>query len=501
MNVSRSRKVIVGAVLILIGVLAGMLMTANFNWSYLGKAGAEDEARAKLEEKMSAMLEFSEGFSAVAEYVTPSVVTVETEKVVRTRDPFADFFADDFFNRFFGGPRSGGGQEQQIRGLGSGVIVSEDGYILTNNHVIDEVDKVVITLSNGKTYDGKLIGRDGRTDLAVIKIDEKRLPAIKMANSDDIRVGQWAIAIGNPFSKSLSQTVTAGIISGIGRSTGLDSDVDFLQTDAAINPGNSGGALVNLKGELVGINTAIATRTGGYQGVGFAIPSNTARSIMDQIIKNGKVTRGYLGVMIQDINEEVARAMKAPSAKGAVVTQVVPGSPADKAGLRAGDLVTQINGKAVENTSALRKSIGRNAPGSKITLTVLREGKSSELTVTLGEAPDEDVAPKDERESESASKPAAERLGVDVAKLNSNLASQYGLNAADRGVVITQISQNGPAYRGGLRIGDLIKRVGNRDIESVKDLNDALEKVGRGETALFYVNRRGSLMFLAFTIN
>jgi serine protease Do len=499
MTLAKSPRVLIGLILILIGVIAGMLMTANFNLASFGKASAEDEARAKLEEKMSTMMDFSEGFSAVAEYVTPSVVTVETEKVVRVSnyDPFQGFFGDDFFNRFFGGPRVGPQQEQQVRGLGSGVIVSSDGYILTNNHVIDDVDKVTITLSNGKSYEGKLIGRDARTDLAVVKIDEQKLPAIKMANSDDIRVGQWAIAIGSPFSKALSQTVTAGIISGLGRSAGLDTDVDFLQTDAAINPGNSGGALVNLKGELLGINTAIVTRSGGYQGIGFAIPSNTAKNILDQITKTGKVSRGYLGVVIQDVSDDVARALKLASSKGALISQIVDGSPADKAKLKAGDVIIKVNGKEIENTSSLRKNIGRNAPGTKITLTILRDGSEREITLTLDEAPSEPIEQKEEQPSRQGS----ERLGVEVAKLTADLANKYGLSPGEKGVIILQISQNGAAYQGGLRAGDLIKRIGNREITSIQDYNDALAAVGKGETALFYINRRGTLLFVAFNLN
>jgi serine protease Do len=363
--------------------------------------------------------------------------------------------------------------------------------------VIDDVDKVTITLSNGKSYEGKLIGRDARTDLAVVKIDEQKLPAIKMANSDDIRVGQWAIAIGSPFSKALSQTVTAGIISGLGRSAGLDTDVDFLQTDAAINPGNSGGALVNLKGELLGINTAIVTRSGGYQGIGFAIPSNTAKNILDQITKTGKVSRGYLGVVIQDVSDDVARALKLASSKGALISQIVDGSPADKAKLKAGDVIIKVNGKEIENTSSLRKNIGRNAPGTKITLTILRDGSEREITLTLDEAPSEPIEQKEEQPSRQGS----ERLGVEVAKLTADLANKYGLSPGEKGVIILQISQNGAAYQGGLRAGDLIKRIGNREITSIQDYNDALAAVGKGETALFYINRRGTLLFVAFNLN
>lgn len=500
MTLAKSPRVLIGLILILIGVIAGMLMTANFNLANFGKASAEDEARAKLEQKMSTMMDFSEGFSAVAEYVTPSVVTVETEKLVRVSnyDPFQGFFGDDFFNRFFGGPRVGPQQEQQVRGLGSGVIVSPDGYIVTNNHVIDDVDKVTITLSNGKSYEGKLIGRDSRTDLAVVKIEEQKLPAIKMANSDDIRVGQWAIAIGSPFTKALSQTVTAGIISGLSRSAGLDTDVDFLQTDAAINPGNSGGALVNLKGELLGINTAIVTRSGGYQGIGFAIPSNTAKNILDQITKTGKVSRGYLGVVIQDVSEDVARALKLSSTKGALISQIVEGSPADKAKLKPGDLITKVNGKEIENTAALRKNIGRNAPGTKVTLTILREASERDITLTLDEAPSEPMVKKEE---EKPSRHGSERLGVEVARLTADLASQYGLDSHEKGVIILQISQNGAAYQGGLRAGDLIKRIGNREITTIQDYNEALAAIGKGETALFYINRRGTLLFLAFNLN
>ncbi len=493
------------AMLIFIGILAGVLLTANLNLIHKGKAGSESEVRARLEERMATMLEFSEGFSAVAEYVTPSVVTVETERKVYVNttspfpsDPFGDFFGgDDFFRRFFGPPRNQPRQEQRLQGLGSGVIVSEDGYVLTNNHVIDKMDNIKVTLSNGKSYDSKLIGADPRTDLAVLRIDEKGLPAIKMANSDQIKVGQWAIAVGNPFSKSLSQTVTAGIVSGLSRSSvGLDTDVDFLQTDAAINPGNSGGALVNLSGQLLGINTAILSRSGGYEGIGFAIPSNTARSIMEQIIKNGKVIRGYVGIRMQDVDEQMARAMGLGKAQGAVIADIVKDSPADKADLHQGDVIIKVDGQEVADGSAIRKAIVRRAPGTKVALTILREGTETVVYVTLAEFPDEDVQMKED----SAARKSSEIIGIKVSNASSELAGKYGFGADEKGVVIVDIDQSGPAFRAGLREGDLIKRVGKREVRNLKDYSDAMAGLNKGDTALFLVNRRGTSMFMAFTV-
>ncbi len=497
MQTTKSTRIMVGVVLIIIGVLAGVLLTANLDLTFKGRAGSESEERLELEKKMSAMKDWSEGFAAVAEYVTPSVVTVETETTVRYEDPFTDYFGgDDFFRRFFGAPRSQPRQEQKMSGLGSGVIISADGYIITNNHVIDKTDKIKITLSNGKSYEGKLIGTDPRTDIAVVKIDEKGLPAIKVANSDNIKVGQWAIAVGNPFSKSLSHTVTAGIISGMSRSSvGLDSDVDFLQTDAAINPGNSGGALVNMSGELVGINAAILSRSGGYEGIGFAIPSNTAKSIMDQLIKTGKVVRGYVGVSMQDVDEQMAKALGLKSAKGAVIAQVVEGSPADQANLQQGDVIVKVNGKDVENSAEVRKQIVPKAPGTVVELTLIREGKEMNVTVTLAEAPGEAVVAKEE----APSKKSYERLGVNVTTMNKDLAAKLSIpNIA--GVLITEIDQDGPAFGAGLRQNDVIQRVGRKDVKNVKEFVDEVSKVKKGETILMLVNRKGSSLFVAFNM-
>ncbi len=499
------QRYLIGIILILIGVIAGMVLTANFNWTFNSRAGSDSEARLRLEEKMTEMRDFSEGFTTVAEYVTPSIVTVETEKTVKVRtwdpfggtDPFGDFFGgDDMFRRFFGGPNNRQ-QERQVQGLGSGVIVKEDGYIITNNHVIAEVDKIKITLSNGKQYEGKLIGRDPRTDLAVIKIDLKGLPAIKMANSDQVKVGQWALAVGNPFSKSLSHTVTAGIISGLGRSSvTTDTDIDFIQTDAAINPGNSGGALVNLKGELVGINAAIVSRSGGFEGIGFAIPSNIATSVMDQLIKSGKVIRGYVGISMQDVDESIAKAMNLKTPKGALVAQVVKDSPGEKAGLRQGDVIIKIDGKEIEDMAAVRRTVGSKKPGTNVEFTVIREGSEREITVTLAEAPGEMIASSDE----SSAKQSVERMGMEVSNVNGDLASKFGLNAGDKGVIITNIERGGAAFNGGLREGDLIKRVGKDNITNIKDYADAVNKIQPGETALFLVNRRGNSMFIAFSV-
>ncbi len=506
MFATKSHRYLIGLILILIGVIAGMIMTANFNWTFKTRAGSESEARIKLEEKMTAIREFSDGFTVVAEYVTPSIVTVETEKTVKVRtwdpfggmDPFGDFFGgDDMFRRFFGGPGGNRQQERQVQGLGSGVIVKEDGYIITNNHVIADVDKIKVTLSNSQVYEGKLIGRDPRTDIAVIKIDLKGLPALKMANSDQVKVGQWAVAVGNPFSKSLSHTVTAGIISGLGRSSvTTDTDIDFIQTDAAINPGNSGGALVNLKGELVGINAAIMSRSGGFDGIGFAIPSNIVNSVMEQIIKSGKVIRGYVGISMQDVDESLAKAMNLKASKGALIAQVMKDSPGEKAGLKQGDVIIKIDGKEIEDMNTVRRTVGAKRPGSEMVFTIVREGSEKKITVTLGEAPSESVAAVEE----STNKKSVERLGMEVSNLNSDLASKYGIGNNEKGVVITGVERNGAAISGGLREGDLIKRVGKDDVTNIKEYTNAINKIQPGETALFLVNRRGNSMFIAFTV-
>ncbi len=328
----------------------------------------------------------STAFSGVVKVVSPVVVNISTSKIVeRDTNPLSDLFDDQFFD--FMEPHHKP-KKWKERSLGSGVIVSPDGYILTNTHVVEKADEIMVTLSDQQNFKGKIIGSDPKTDIAVIKISIQNLPTIKWGNSDKIQVGEFVLAFGNPYS--LSNTVTMGIVSAVGRANvGIADYEDFIQTDAAINPGNSGGPLVNIKGELIGINTAIFSRTGGYQGIGFAVPSNMAQSVMNQLINKGKVTRGWLGITIQNFTPELAKEFGLNKSTGALVTEILKGSPAEKAGIKRGDIITEVDDKPVKNVETLRNIIAQSKVGSRIRLKVIRDGNASLFTVTITELPQE----------------------------------------------------------------------------------------------------------------
>jgi serine protease Do len=347
--------------------------------------------------KMAAL---TTSFAPVVKNAQPAVVSIASTKVVKISgdEGAAPFFDDPMFRRFFGdGPqdRSGKPREQREHGLGSGVIVSPDGYILTNNHVIEGANEINVYASDKREMKARVIGADPKTDIAVVKVEAKNLPTLPFADSSQAQVGDIALAIGNPFG--IGQTVTMGIISATGRGDlGIEDYEDFIQTDAAINPGNSGGALINANGQLIGVNTAILSGAGGNQGVGFAVPSNLARAVMNQLLRNGKVVRGYLGVMIQPVTPEIAKALNLPDARGALVGEVTPGGPAAKAGLAPGDCIVELNGQRVDDSRELRLKTGELAPGSNVRLKLIRDGNPREVSITLGELPNEKVAANDE---------------------------------------------------------------------------------------------------------
>jgi serine protease Do len=436
-------------------------------------------------------------FAPVVKKVAPSVVKVFTSSKVKTL-PIEDspFSNDPFFRRFFGDGldrdrSSRGFRAPRQHGLGSGVIVTADGYILTNNHVVDSADEVKVAVADGQEYTAKVIGKDPKTDIAVLKIDAKNLSYAELADSDKIEVGDLVLAVGNPFG--IGQTVTMGIVSATGRGF-INNDMyeDFIQTDAAINPGNSGGALVDADGRLIGINTAILSRTGGNQGIGFAVPVNLARSVLENIVEHGRVVRGFLGVGIQDVTPQLAKTFDLERADGALVAEVTPGSPADKAGLQSGDVIVEFNGKTIDSSRHLKLQVGAMAPGTKVTIKLLREGKEKDFTVTLKEVPqDAAIARNDGSESE-----ADDSLdGVTVGDLDPAMARQFNLPRSLQGAVVMDVEQDSAAFEAGLRAGDVIQEINRRPVRNAEDAVE-LTKNTKDKSVLLRVWSRGGSRYI-----
>jgi len=434
--------------------------------------------------------------------VNASIVPIFAEQVVQVQNPFGypgdllrQFFGDNALRRFFGAPPQG--RAETVRSLGSGVIVTTDGYILTNNHVVHGAQKLTVVLGSHKKYRAKVIGTDPQTDMAVIKIDARNLPAATLGNSDSVRVGEWVIAVGNPFQ--LMHTVTAGIISAKGRSSvGLADYEDFIQTDASINPGNSGGALANLDGKVIGINTAISSPSGGNVGIGFAIPINMAREVMDQLMATGKVTRGYLGVNIQDIDADLAKAMKLKGTNGALVAGVQKGGAADRAGIQRGDVIIELDGKKVRNSTELRNQVAQTKPGTAVKITLLRDGHQKRVTVTLAERP-QNLASAAQTQGESQQQTSGRKLGLAVQTLTPDIAQQLGYQN-DHGVVVTAVAPGSPAEDAGIQVGDLIKKVSHGNVNTIAGFNKLVARLKSGETAALLVRRGGTTFFLAIQI-
>lgn len=436
------------------------------------------------------------GFADVVERVSPAVVTINSKRTLRTSSQRNPLFDDPRFREFFGDqlPR----QQRPQTGLGSGVIVSADGYILTNNHVVEDSDQVTVDLSDRRTVTAKVVGTDPASDLAVLKIEERNLPVLPLGNSDKVRVGDVALAIGNPLG--VGQTVTSGIISAKGRSTpGGVSDgsfEDFIQTDAPINRGNSGGALINTNGELIGINSQILSPTGGSIGIGFAIPSNMAKSVMDQLIKGGKVRRSILGVNVQPIDSDLAESLNLKEVRGIIVSAVQPDSSAAQAGVRVGDVITTLNGAPVNDFNSFRNQIASQSPGTEVTLTVLRDGREQQIKARLTERTEE-IAREGNSPEGGPARPSdsAGRLGLSVEPLTPEIATRLNLRAGTQGVVVSNIDESGPAAEAGIREGDVIEKVNNQPVSSITDLRNAMQSAST-RPVLMLVNRRGTTLFL-----
>ncbi len=473
-----------GMVFTIVGLIVGLTISSQFNIQ--SKGYSQDAFISK--DSIDILTKTNQALSEVAMAVKPSVVNISSTRTFRTPGTPHPFFNDPFFRRFFGDefrffdrPR-----EHRQSGLGSGVIVDKDGYILTNYHVIKDADEIKVKLSDKREFNGKVIGSDSKTDLAVIKIQADKLPVIKWGDSDRLKVGEMILAIGNPFG--LTQTVTSGIISATGRANvGIADYEDFIQTDAAINPGNSGGALVNVRGELVGINTAIFSTSGGYQGIGFAIPSNMAKVVMENLIKKGKVVRGWLGVSIQPITPELAKQFNLQNEKGVLIGDVVEDSPAEKAGLKRGDVILELEGKEFSEPSALRNAVAAIPPGKEITLKILRDGKTMTVKATVAELPA--GMQKFSPHSEGALK------GVQVQDITPDIRRALQLPKRVTGVIVTDVAEGSPAD-GLLEENDIIMEVNRKKVNNTKDFVAAGASIKKGQGALLLIYRNGSTIYL-----
>lgn len=429
--------------------------------------------------------EFSKKFEDVAAQYSPLVVSIMSEKVVRQPEMSGNQwpFDDDFFRRFFGTPPRGRQREgdRRARGLGSGVIISSDGYIVTNNHVVRDADEVTVSLQNGKKYDAEIVGNDRDTDIAVLKIDAGALQYARWGNSENLRIGQWVLAIGNPFE--LMNSVTAGIVSALGRSNVMGGAMyeNFIQTDAAINPGNSGGALVTINGELIGINTAIYSNSGGYMGIGFAVPASMAKRVTEALIRDGKVKRGYLGLYGGNVDENFVKALGLKNSKGAVVNQVLEDSPADNAGIEDGDVIIELNGEVIESFDDLRIKVAWIPPGTQIPVKIIREGRERTVYVTLKERPGED----EEEEGEESQEELNTKLGFQITDLTPELERRLGYEG-EEGVVVTNVARNSAASDAGLQVRDLIIEVDKKQVSSASEFRRYLE-ITRSDVILLRV--------------
>lgn len=432
-------------------------------------------------------------YANVVQHVAPAVVTIRSSRRVRAPQQFP-FSDDPFFRQFFGGgvPR-GGGRTEVEQALGSGVIVRADGNILTNHHVIDGAQDIRVDLTDGRTFSAKVVGSDAASDLAVLKIGASGLPVLQLGDSDKVRVGDVCLAVGNPLA--VGQTVTEGIISAKGRSTetGDGSFQDFLQTDAPINQGNSGGALVNTRAELIGINSQILSNNGGFIGIGFAIPSNMAKNVMNQLIAHGKVERGMLGVTIQQLTPDLAKSFGLSQAHGVLISSVTPGGPAERAGLKAGDIVSKMNGSDISDTNDFRNRVAADPPGTDITLTVIRNGNTQEFHVKLGELTAQAAAGQGGGPGGQGG--GGGKLGITVAPVTPQSAQQFGLPRGTQGVVIESVDPNGPAAQAGLQPGDVIEQVNRQNVRTPQDVQSALQR-GNGGTALLLIQRGNQTIFL-----
>lgn len=495
---------------VVVGIIIGLLISINLekttpasSQTFFVEADTENDTNYKL---------YSRPFIEASEKVKPATVFIFTEKLVTVRDrrgdPFRDFFDDDFFRRFFGDrfsdePQQRRERQYRQRGLGSGVIVSPDGYIITNYHVVKDADEIKIQLVNEEEYIAELIGYDSKSDIAILKVSGKQFPYAKLGDSNKLEIGEWILAIGNPFG--LSYTVTSGIVSAISRSgIGVADYEDFIQTDAPINRGNSGGPMINLNGHVVGINTAIYSQTGGNLGIGFAVPINMVKRIMVDLIEKGKVVRGWLGVYIQDIDSEMAKQFNLESTQGVLLSQISKNSPAEKAGLQRGDVIIEFDGTRITNTSQLRNVVAGTSIGKPVNVVIIRNGRQQNVEVTISAQPEDmELAMRQgiDRETEKDVPIEIEEFGMSVKQLTKSLAQQYNYPEDEKGVIITNIERNSLAQVGGLREGDIIMEVNRQSVATISELRTRLKESENQRSVLFLIKRGNVAVYIVINRN
>lgn len=472
-----------------ISIIAGVAITARLDFTNL--TSAQSFWKDAVDGSAPVVLK-TDNFVELAKRLSPSVVNISTTQKIKERQlmplpefrgPFEDF--GDDFNKFFNEPR-----EFKRQSLGSGFIINKDGYILTNQHVIENATEIIVTFSEKKKeYKAKVVGQDQKLDVALIKIDaDEDLPAVTLGNSDELQIGEWVLAIGNPFG--LGGTVTAGIVSQKGRIIGAGPYDNFIQTDASINPGNSGGPLFNINGQVVGLNTAIIA---GGQGIGFATPINMAKEVLLQLKERGSVTRGWIGVSIQQMTPDLAASFGLKDAKGVLVSSVNPGDPADAAGIKAGDIITSFDGKEISDMHDLPRLVAATAPGRVVEVKIIRDGKEKTLSVKVGTKKEEEVAEADSKGEKDLS--PDKRLGLTVHPLTPDMARRFG--AADtEGVIVSAIRPDSPASNAGVQRGDIIKEIDRRPVKGVKDFLKALSAVEKKDSILFLIIRGNNTIYV-----
>lgn len=440
----------------------------------------------------------SRDFTAVAKKAIPAVVYIQVKALEKSQsnpdqdsNDLQEFFSDDFFHRFFSQRHGRSAKPEPVVGQASGFIVTQDGYVITNSHVVKDATEIKVKLNDGREFDGKVIGLDSNTDIAVVKINAKNLPYIKLGDSEKLEVGEWVIAIGNPFG--LQASLTVGVVSAKGRNNlDLANIEDFIQTDAAINRGNSGGPLLNLEGQLVGMSTAIVANMGmGSMGIGFAIPSNMIKLVMDQLVASGSVTRGFLGVTLQALDSDLAQAFNVDPHEGALVADVTKDSPAGKAGVKQGDIIQSYNGRKVANIAALRTEIALTPPGTRVTLSILRNGKTLQMPVEVGTFPTTAIP--------QAAEMSGNELGFEVQDLTAEVARTLGISE-EEGVFISKVSPNGPAALAGLKKGALILAVNQKKVSTVKEFNASLQSTPKDRPVLFLIKQGDAIRFISLKL-